>query len=238
MKRRFQLATVVCVPVLLAASPWGMAMDDDDPLLTKVQIDQLELQGAEGDDPLVLEGQAWIGRDLNKLWLKVDAERTDEQTEEVEVQALYSRAIAPFWDVQVGVKKDFQPTPDRSWAVIGFQGLAPYLFEMDTALFIGESGRAGLRVSAEYEFLITQRLILTPEAEINAFAQNDEDVGVGSGISNTEVGLRLRYEIRREFAPYIGVVWHKKYGNTADYAEAEGETTDDWQWVVGVRVWF
>lgn len=224
--------------MLLAAPALAEHGMDDDPLLTKVQLDQLELRQDDGEELWVVEGQAWIGYDRNKLWLKADIEVDDGHTQEAEVQALYSRAISPYWDFQAGIRKDFKPTPDRSWGVIGFQGVAPYEFEVETALFIGEGGRTALRLSAEYEVLLTQRLILTPEFEVNFYGENDEDVGVGSGLSDTEAGLRLRYEFRREFAPYIGVNWTRKYGNTADFARAERQDTNDWQWVIGIRAWF
>lgn len=233
-----KLVTPVLTISAVLASHTVLAASEDDPLLTKVMIDQLEVRNTDGDNPLVLAAQGWVGKDLNKLWLKTELDRVDSQTEEAELQALYSHAIAPFWDVQLGLRKDFQPTPDRSWAVIGFQGLAPYFFEVDTALFIGESGRAALRLEAEYELMFTQRLILSPEVEVNFYGQNDEDVGAGSGLSDIQVGLRLRYEIRREFAPYIGVNWNKKYGNSADYARDDGEEVDDTQLVIGVRAWF
>ena len=122
--------------------------------------------------------------------------------------------------------------------VFGFQGLLPYYFEVDTALFIGESGRSGLRLGVEYELLFTQKLILTPEIEVNFYGQNDKDLGIGSGLSDVEAGLRLRYEIRREFAPYIGVNWNKSFGNTASFARDDGKDTDDLQWVMGLRIWF
>ena len=210
----------------------------DDPVLTMTKLDQFEVRDADGSDPIILEGQAWIGQDLHKLWLKTELEYVDSDTEEAELQALYSRAIAPFWDVQVGLRKDFEPSPSRNWAVLGLQGLAPYLFEIDTALFLGESGRTGLRLEAEYELLFTQRLILSPEIEVNFHGQNDEATGTGSGLSNVELGLRLRYEIRREFAPYIGINWSKKYGNTADFSRQEGADVSDTQLVVGIRAWF
>ena len=211
---------------------------EDDPIITKVMIDQFETRITDGDDPLVLEAQGWIGKDLHKLWLKVDSEWLDSDNEELEIQALYSQAIAPFWDFQIGWRHDSKPEPDRDWLVIGFQGLAPYWFEVDSALFIGESGQTNLRFEAEYEWIFTQKLILSPEIEINFHSKNDEPVGTGSGLSDTQLGLRLRYEIRREFAPYIGINWNKKYGNTADYAREEDEDTDDVQLVLGIRSWF
>lgn len=246
IKRRIKLAVsrggsflfTLSLLLMLGSVNSALAGGKDDPLLGKVLIDQLEVRDANENKPLVLDGQAWIGKDLQKLWFKAEVERAGSETEEAELQALYSQAIAPFWDVQVGVRQDFQPTPNRSWAVIGLQGLAPYFFEIDTALFIGESGRTALRLEAEYELLFTQRLILTPELEVNLYAQNDADLGTGSGLSDIEAGLRLRYEIRREFAPYIGVNWSKRFGNSADFARSAGEDIDDFQWVIGVRAWF
>ncbi len=138
------------------------------------------------------------------------------------MQFLYSKAIARAWDFQLGVRHDFEPSPSRSWAAIGFNGLAPYFFDIDAAAFIGESGRTTLRFEAEYELLFTQRLILTPDIEINIYGQNDPDVGIGSGLSDIEAGLRLRYEIRREFAPYIGINWSRLFGNTEDFARIAG----------------
>lgn len=212
--------------------------EDDDPLLSRVMIDQLEVRDTDGPNTNMLEGQAWIGHDQHKLWLKTDIERHDGMTESAELQVLASVAIAPFWDVQAGVRHDTQPGPTRSWGVIGLQGLAPYFFDIDTALFVGESGRTAARFMAEYDLLFTQKLILAPNIEVNLYGQNDPETGAGVGLSDVEAGLRLRYEIRREFAPYIGVNWNKKFGNTADFARANGEAVQDTQWVVGLRAWF
>ena len=214
------------------------AMESDDPTLIMLKADQLEWRVNDGPDAAYFEGEGWIGKDLNKIWFKSEVEQSDGSTEEAELQALYSRAIAPFWDAQVGVREDFKPEPSRSWLALGFQGLAPYWFETSTALFIGESGRTAFRLEAEYELLFTQRLILSPELEINAYGKNDEDTGTGSGLADAQFGIRLRYEIRREFAPYIGVNWYKKYGNTADYARDEGEGVSDTSVVIGIRAWF
>lgn len=241
MKSASQKSTFLLLALLASltstVSISAVAGGKDDPLLTMVLVDEFEIRDAD-DQPLVLEGQGWVGKDLQKLWLKTEFERVDGNTEEAELQALYSRSVARYWDFQLGLRKDFKPTPDRSWAVIGWQGLAPYFFEIDTALFVGESGRTALRLEAEYELLFTQRLILTPDIEINFYGHNDEDLGVGSGLSDVQAGLRLRYEIRREFAPYIGVKWFRKYGNTADFARSGGEDIDDTQLVIGIRAWF
>lgn len=233
-----RFAPLLSAAALALVSSPAASHSEDDPLLMMAKLDQFEVRSTEGNDPLVLEGQAWLGYDLHKLWLKAEAERVDDRSEELELQALYSRALSAFWDVQAGVRKDFIPTPDRSWGVIGIQGLAPYKFEVDAALFVGESGRSAARFEAEYELLFTQRLILTPEIEINAFGQNDADTGNGSGLADVELGLRLRYDLRREIAPYIGVNWEKKYGNTADFVELSGGEIEDTQWVIGIRAWY
>lgn len=230
-----QMCAVLVVTLLVGKVQAG---GNADPVLSKLMVDQLEFRDGSGQYPLVLEAQAWVGMDVNKLWLKADLERAEGQTHEAEVQVLYSRAVTPYWDFQFGLRKDFQPTPSRSWAVIGLQGLAPYFFEVDSALFIGDSGHTALRLSAEYELLFTQRLVLTPELEINLYGQDDADTGTGSGLSDVAFGLRLRYEVRREFAPYVGVNWSKAFGSSADFARAEGAGVDELQWVVGVRAWF
>lgn len=210
----------------------------DNPIVTKVMFDQLELHNADGANPLIVEAQAWIGNDVNKFWLKTDIEKRDGEIEEAEVQALYSRAIAPYWDLQMGVRQDIKPTPTQTWGVLGVQGLAPYFFEVDADFFVGESGTTALRISAEYELLFTQKLILSPELTVNLCGQNDWETGTGSGLSDITAGLRLRYEIKREFAPYIGVNWSKQFGTTANIAEKKAESAHDTALVAGVRMWF
>ena len=228
------IAALMAIGLSTIASAGGA----DDPLLYMVMIDKLEVRNTDGPNPLVLDADAWIGYDLNKIWFKTEVEHVDGKTEEAEVQFLYSRAIAPFWDFQAGWRRDIKPKPNRDWLSLGFKGLAPYLFEVDARLFVGESGRVGARLEAEYEYLFTQRLILSPEIEMSVHSKDDEEVGIGSGLSDMELGLRLRYEVRREFAPYIGVNWTKKFGQTADFARDEGEETSDVQFVVGIRSWF
>jgi copper resistance protein B len=210
---------------------------NDDPFLSKIMLDQLET-GLGNNDPINFGTQAWFGHDMHKLWLKTEGEYQDSDATDVEIQALYSRPIAPYWDLQLGIRTDIEPSPTRNWAVVGIQGLAPYFFEVDAALFIAEEGHTALRLSAEYELLITQKLILSPEVEMNLYGKDDKALGIGSGLADVSAGLRLRYEIVREFAPYIGVDWSQKFGNTADFARAEEEDTQETQFVVGLRAWF
>lgn len=209
----------------------------DDPLLTMVKIDQLEIRNGD-EDPVVLDAQAWFGYDLHKIWLKAELERTNGVSESAELQALYGSAISPFWDLQIGIRRDFTPKPERNWAVIGFQGLSPYYFDIDTALFIGESGRSAFRFEAEYEQALTQRLTLIPELELNFYGQSDSETEIGAGLADSEFGIRLAYAIRREFAPYIGVNWEAKHGQTKAIAQNNGEETEDTQWLVGFHAWF
>jgi len=236
--RKFVLTAALIAAACLSVTDDARAAAVDDPLLLMGILDQFELRDTGGDNTLSWSGQGWIGKDLRKFWLKTEGERAAGDTNEAELQFLYSKAIARYWDLQFGVRNDFQPSPSRSWAVIGVQGLAPYFFETDVAFFIGESGRTALRFESEYELLLTQRLILTPEIEVNFYGQDDVDVGIGSGLSDLEFGLRLRYEIRREIAPYIGVNWSKLFGDTKDFAAIAGESSSDTQLVIGIRLWF
>ncbi len=210
----------------------------DDPLLAMVLADQLELRAGGGNEVLAWDAEGWLGYDLNKLWLKTDGEYSDGSMENAELQVLYSRAIAPFWDLQAGWRRDLEPSPDRDWLALGVKGLAPYFFDLDLAVFLGDGGRTEARLQAEYEFMLTQKLILTPEVEMNFAGRDDREAGKGPGLTDIEAGLRLRYEIRREIAPYIGVNWSRLYGDSADYALDEGEDIDSWQAVVGIRTWF
>lgn len=232
------LAGSILLSICLAHADDAGAAAVDDPLLLMGILDQFEWRDTSGDRAFSWGGQGWLGKDLRKLWFKTEGERTGGSIEEAELQFLYSKAIARYWDFQIGVRHDFEPSPSRTWVAIGIQGLAPYFFETDIALFVGESGRTALRIEGEYELLITQRLILTPEIEANFFGMDDATVGIGSGLSEIEIGLRLRYEIRREFAPYIGVNWSRVFGSTADVARINGEDISDAQLVVGFRAWF
>ena len=224
--------------VLFFTGADALAMGDDDPLLTKVMFDRLEVGLDNNDTPQWLEAKAWAGYDLNKLWLKSEVEREDSETGSADLELLYGRAISPYWDFQLGWKHDFQPRPTRDWLAIGFQGLAPYFFEIDSTLYLSSSRRSSLELEAEYEMLLTQRLILSPRAEVVINGHNDSRTGTGSGFSTLEAGIRLRYEFYREFAPYLGVHWERAYGNTADLRREEHEKTSEVHVVIGIRAWF
>ncbi len=226
------------VLAMLALPFQAEAGGKDDPFLTMITIDQLEKRDANSSKPFAWEVQGWAGYDLDKFVFKTEGERADGETEKAELQLLYSKAIDPYWDIQFGIRHDFYPKPTQDWAVMALQGVAPYYFETDASLFIGEDGQTALRLESEYEMMLTQQWVLSPEIELNIHGKNDEEREVGSGLSNIEAGLRLRYEVKREFAPYIGIHWEKKIGKTADYAREEGEDTSDAQFVIGIRAWF
>lgn len=228
------LAAVFSLPAAWAAAG-GM---EDDPLLAMVMVDQLESRLGNGNPRMVWDAEGWIGRDRDKIWLKTEGEAKNGRLEEAEAQLLYSRAVAPYWDLQMGLRHDFRPRPRRDWLVLGIKGLAPWFFDVDLALFVGEDGRTAARLTAEYEIMFTQRLALLPEVEVDLAGRSDPDIGSGSGLVSTEVGLRLRYEVRRRFAPYVGVTWTGLHGETADYAREEGEKTSDTRFAVGIRAWY
>ncbi len=205
-----------------------------------IQADRFEYRSNSGDPLLLWDAQGWYGKDAHKFWVKTEGEYNfnADGFEEAELQGLYSKPITSYFDLQAGVRHDFAPSDGRTFGVIGLQGLAPYLFELDTALFVSGQGDVSARIEAEYELLLTQRLVLQPRAELNLAVQSVPEYGVGSGLSTAELGARLRYEVKREFAPYIGIDWTRSVGETADFARADGEDPSAVSFVAGLRLWF
>lgn len=223
----------------LAALPFTIqAAKEDDPLLYMFKADQLEVRDGDEGNFAVFEGSLWIGKDLNKLWIKSEIEADEDETEGSEWQLLYSRAIDPNWDFQVGLRTDVKPEPERNWLALGFYGVSPYWFEIDTALFIEEDDQVNLRLEAEYEIMLTQKWVLAPEIEVNWYSDDDDELGIASGLAELETGIRLRYEITREFAPYIGINYESLLGDTRDIADDNDEESSDTQLVAGLRFWF
>jgi len=218
--------------ILLGLTSYIQAGMGDDPLYTKVTIDQLEYQ-SNSEKSISWDTNIWVGYDLDKLYLYTEGEKPKNETAGSENQLLYSRAIAPFWDMQFGLGYDKTANESQTWGVMALQGLAPYFFETRGALLFGEDGNLGLRLDLEYEALFTQKLILTPSFSADIYSKDTPSMAIGKGLSNITAGLRLRYEIRREFAPYIGFEWSKNFGNTDAF-----RPLDDSYVVGGVRVWF
>lgn len=227
-------------PAVMAAARKQLLAENGDIRSTAVLIDSLEAGFGDGADTYNWGAQGWTGGDINRFWWKTEGEgEIDGKLHEVEVQALYSRAIAPFWDVQAGVRQDFRPDgEDATHLTVGVQGVAPYWFEMGAAAFLSTEGDLTARVEAEYDQRITQKWILQPAIEMALSASDIPELEIGSGLTSVTAGLRLRYEIRKEFAPYIGVEWGRSLGETADYARARGQDPEDTRLVVGVKAWF
>ena len=206
---------------------------------SQLMLDRLEYRMGKGADGYHWEGEGWIGDDINRFAFKTEGEGAfGGPLERAEVQALYSRAIDPWFNLEAGVRHDIRPDPRRTYAVVGIEGLAPYWFEVSAQAFLSNRGDAHLRLEGSYDQRISQRLILQPAAEINVAAQDVPELGIGSGVSDVELGLRLRYEFAREFAPYVGVNWERKLGDTARFARADGERASATSLVMGVRFWF
>ena len=205
---------------------------EDDPLTTMFLMDRFEVLN-NAENTRVWEGSFWIGYDIDKLYLYSEGEATTDELESSQNELVYSRAIAAFWDAQIGLAYDKNTDASKTWAEVAISGLAPYYFESRAALLVNGDGNVGLRLDTEYEALFTQKLILTPSLEADFYTKDDAKLSIGSGLSNIEAGLRLRYEIRREFAPYIGVTWEKTFGNTRDY-----NPIDETNFLLGLRFWF
>jgi copper resistance protein B len=205
----------------------------------KLLVDGIEARIRDGRDGYAWDAQGWYGGDIDKLWVKTEGEgEFGGAIEAAEVQALWSHAIGPFFDLQAGLRYDIRPRPDRGYLVLGVQGLAPYWFEVDAAAFLSSKGDLTARVEAEYDQRITQKLILQPRLAFDLAAQDVSELGIGSGLSTAELGLRLRYEIKPQFAPYVGVEYERSFGDTADFRRAAGEEVGGWSFLLGVRAWF
>ena len=203
-----------------------------------VLFDQFELQAGDGTTAANWDNRGWVGGDRNRFWFRTEGDAEGGDLEEAQIHGLFGRAIHPWWDVVGGVRQDFGPGPSRTWAAVGIQGLAPNFFEVEATAYIGASGRTHFRFETEYELLLTNRLVLQPQVEIEIFGKSDPERNIGAGLSSGDVGLRLRYEIRREFAPYVGITWNRKFFGTADFAKAAGEDTGGARFAAGMRLWF
>ncbi|UIJ46474.1 copper resistance protein B [Sphingomonas cannabina] len=223
----------------MAAAERGLRREHGGGTFHQVMIDIAEYQPRRGGDGYRWDGGAWIGGDIDRFRLKSEGEgRFGDRVESADVQALYSRAIDPYWNLQAGVRQDLGPGPRRTYAVIGVEGLAPYWFELGGSLFLSDKGDVLARAEGYYDQRITQDLVLQPRAELDFAFQDVPENAIGSGLSTAELGLRLRYERIREFAPYVGVSWERRLGRTADFARARGDDTGGVDLVLGIRAWF
>ena len=201
-------------------------------------VDRLEWVHASGNTATAYDLQAWYGRDYDRAVLKAEGDVDNGKVQEGRAELLWGHAVSPFWDAQLGLRYDHGVGSDRSWLALGVEGLAPYWFEVSATAYMGDESRTALRFDGDYDLLLTQRVILQPRLEMDFYGKSDAARALGAGLADLAVGIRLRYEIRREFAPYLGIEWAGKYGGTADYARSAGDPTKETRWVAGVRFWF
>ncbi|MFV1973792.1 MAG: copper resistance protein B [Thiohalobacterales bacterium] len=201
-------------------------------------VDQLEYVRTNDDQSAAYDLQAWFGRDYDRAVFKAEGDYDSNKLQDARTELLWGHAVAVFWDTQLGIRHDSGEGRNRNWLAFGVQGLAPYWFEVEATGYLRGGNRAALRLDASYELLLTQKLILQPRIEANAYSKRDASRGLGDGLSDLVPGLRLRYEFRREIAPYIGVEWSRKFSDTKDFARAAGEDTSETRFVAGLRFLF
>jgi copper resistance protein B len=210
----------------------------DQTIIAHVIFNELEGRRNGSNTEFRWEGQGWVGTDYDKLWIKSEGTLSKGAVDDGQQQFLYSRAITTYFDLQGGLRSDIDSRPARNWAALGIQGLAPYFFDIEATGFVSNEGHLAAKLEASYDLLLTQRLILQPQVEVNLYSKADPVRMIGAGISDIDTGLRLRYEIDRKFAPYLGVVYEGKFGQTASLAKRAGESTGDFRVAFGVRIWF
>jgi copper resistance protein B len=218
------------------ASPFGTAMNDDR-IYAHALFDELEGRFGTPDIPLRWDGEAWVGTDTNRLWMKSEGIALDGQVQDGDQELLYDRPISTYFDLQSGVRYDLDSLASRGWAALGVEGLAPYFFELSATLYASDAGHFAAKIQASYDELLTQRLILQPLVELNAYTRPDPARDVGAGLSDLDAGLRLRYEISRKFAPYIGVVYQRTYGPGPRSDPFDTGPGGAWRFAAGIRAW-
>jgi len=235
---------VLCILLLLApVTAFAQDVDHgghtvhDQSINFQVLVDQLEAQFVHGKPGSRWDTKMWIGGDIHRMWIKSEGDAVDGVLDTAEAQVLYGRSFARWWDIVAGVRYDPRPSPAHTWFAIGVQGLAPYFLDVQATAFIGPSGHTAARIEVEHELLLTQRFVMQSLVELSLSGKDDPDRGVGAGLSTGEVGFRFRYEVKRELAPYLGIVWHKKLFGTGDATRAAGGDAGGWHVVGGVRLW-
>lgn len=213
-------------------------MDMTPPKVGQLLLDELEAVHGRDANGQAWKLQAWYGGDLDKLWLRSEGDRSGGRVQDGSAEVLWNHLFSAYWSSQLGVRRDVGTGPGRTWAAFGVEGLAPYFFNVEATAYVGQSGRTAARFNVSYDVLFTQRLILAPEFELNAYGKADPARRLGAGVSDASLAVRLRYEIRRQFAPYLGVNWVRRFGATAGYARRDHQPVFDPQIVAGLRIWF
>ncbi len=223
-------------PMSLREMTQMMQMDDTHRFGT-ITFDQLEWRNADGRGAAAWDAEAWYGGDYDKVWFRSEGSRSEGETREASAELLWDRTVSEWWNVQAGGRQDFGSGPGRTWVALGLEGVAPYGFFTQATFYVGDGGRTAARIKTECELYLTQRLIVQPKAEVNLYGKGDPARAIGSGLSDLELGVRVRYELRREFAPYVGIDWLRLLGSTSDAASAAGRDASHLQFVAGLRVW-
>lgn len=218
-----------------AAAPFGAPVDDQR-IYVHGLLEQLEAR-LDGNDSFRWQGEAWLGTDSNRLWIKSEGLLTDGKSEDGQQELLYARPVSTYFDLQAGVRYDLDSYAGRAWAALGVEGLAAYFFRTSATVYASDAGRWAAKLSGFYDELLTQHLILEPQAELNLYTRADPARRIGAGLSELDAGVRLRYEINRKLAPYLGVSYHRQFGQRARYAGAS-EAINDTRLLIGVRTWF
>lgn len=216
------------------------SMDHGEAIHHYLLLDRLETREADPGSAQAWEASVWIGGDIDRLWLRSEGERVRGRLDSADVEALYGRAISPWWDLLAGLRHDAGPgdVPSRQWIALGVQGLAPYKFEVSATAYLGRAGHSAIKAGADYDVLLSNRLILQPRIEATWYGRADPGTRSGAGLSSVTAGLRLRYEIVRRFAPYIGIEHERRFGDSTDFARADGDAARETRWVAGLRIWF
>lgn len=202
------------------------------------ELDRLEAWDADPGTGVGWKGTAWIGGDVNRVWLRSEGEQVGGDLESADLEVLGGHSVSRWWDVVAGVRHEVGEGPSQTFAAVGVQGLTPYKFDVEATAYLGSGGQTAARIEAEYDTLLTNRWVLQWHGELEAYGQDDPRRGRGAGLSTVEAGVRLRFEVTRKFAPYIGLVHERSFGDTADYRRQSGEPTRDTRFVAGVRFWF
>jgi len=215
---------------------------DDTRRFAKVMLDQLEWRnGDAGEGRAAWDAQGYYGGDYDKLWIKTEGKYASGDragVHDATAEILWDHVISKWWNLQAGARQDFGVGESRTWVAVGVQGLAPQWFQTEATVYASDESRTAARLKAQYDLLLTQRLVLQPFAEANFYGRSDPAHQIGSGLSDMEVSVRLRYELRREFAPYVGVAWLRRFGSTADLVRSTGGEASDLELTAGLRVWF
>jgi copper resistance protein B len=240
-------ATRLLGTLLMVLLPWSVSAQDTDhgghtvhdrAINFQVLFDQLEWQFVHGEPGSRWDSRSWIGGDRNRIWIRTEGDAVDGILDTAEAHVLFGRSVTRWWDVVGGVRFDARPSPSHTWFALGVQGMAPQFIDVQATVYVGQSGHLAGRLEFEHDLHITQRTVLQPLIELSLSGRNDPDRGIGAGLSTGEVGFRVRYEIKRELAPYAGVVWHRKLFGTGDAARERGGDAGGWHLVSGLRFWF